>query len=83
MNTFTKAILACMPAMALASSIEIIELKPTNVQGSDFTIDSEDALEFHWTGPGKVPFQQLRHLEIKQSELVPAPYSVTKLETEC
>lgn len=82
MNTFTKAILACMPAMALAER-EIVELTPTNVQGSDFTIDSEDALEFHWTGPGKVPFQQLRHLEIKQSELVPAPYSVTKLETEC
>ena len=51
MNTFTKVLLACMPA-ALAET-EIIELNAGNMQGSDFTVEEGEALEFHWTGPGE------------------------------
>ena len=52
MNTFTKVLLACMPAAALAET-EIIELNAGNMQGSDFTVEEGEALEFHWTGPGE------------------------------
>ena len=53
MNTFTKVLLACMPAAALAET-EIIKLNAGNMQGSDFTLEEGAALEFHWTGPAKI-----------------------------
>ena len=79
MNTMMKALLACMPATALADT-EIIELSANNLQGSDFLVDSVDALEFYWAGPRYANAPQPK---IKNAGLSPAPYSVTKLDTEC
>ena len=84
MNTMMKALLACMPAAALAEDVEIIKLNARNMQGSDFVVEEGDALEFHWTGPGEdSPFQQPEYLKIRESALSPAPYSVTMLDTDC
>ena len=82
MNTMMKAMLACIPATAFATT-EIIEISAQNMQGSEFYVDSSDVLEFHWTGPANAPFQPPQNLEIKESGLSPAPYSVTALEAEC
>lgn len=53
------------------------------MEGSDFYVSKDEALEFHWTGPGTTPFQAPEHLKIKESDLMPKPYTVTELETEC